>query len=113
MQDQRTHIIHHRTSEEQRTLGYRIVDASNGAVRVVCAETRCHPNDNFNKRVGRSHVENRLQSYLSGNRSERLRAFEADITIANPTNAKQFRELEQTLLLLADYRLPTPAAIQS
>lgn len=105
-----THIVHDR--EEDRTLGYRIVENDSDHVAVVCAETRCHPNDNFNKATARAHVNSRLDSYMDGNRSPRLRVFEADVNVSTPQNARDYRELEATLLALSEYRLPTPAALR-
>lgn len=112
MQEQVTHIVHDRTNDHQRTIGYRIQDNANNSLKVICAETRCHPNDNFNRRVARGHVNCRLDSYQKGARSPNLRVFEADISMRTPTTASEYRELEQTLLLLSDYRLPRPAALQ-
>ncbi len=110
--ENRTHIVHDRTDTRQRTLGYRIADYDASQITVVCAETRCHPNDNFCKRVARGHVENRLNSYMEGNRSPRLRVFRSDIHMAMPKTARDFRELEDTLLALSEYRLPIPAALK-
>lgn len=107
-----THIVYDRTQERQRTLGYRVVDASDSHVGVIAAETRCHPNDRFEKRIARGHVDSRLDSFADGHRSPRLRAFAADVTMTRPTTASEWRELEETLLWLADIRLPTPAAVR-
>jgi len=110
MKNQRTHIVHDRV--QNRTLGYRIVDCDASMITIVCAETRCHPNDNFCKSVARNHVEARLNSYLEGNRSPKLRVFKTDISVGIPQTARDFRELEGTLLALSEYRLPTPAALR-
>lgn len=107
----RTHIIHERTEEVQRTLGYRVVSNDDNTLNVVAAEARCHPNDNFNRKVARSIVETRLDSAL--NEGKRHRVFEASIAnTRQPTSARDWRELEQTLLMLSEYRLPTPAALE-
>lgn len=112
MPDNRTHIIHERTEEVRRTLGYRVVSTDNNSVSVIAAEARCHPNDNFNRKVARSIVDTRLDSALK--EGKRHRVFEASIAnTREPTTAREWRELEQTLLMLAEYRLPEPAALQS
>lgn len=110
MENNRTHIVHDRIDD--RTVGYRIIDNGDNYVHAVVAETRCHPNDNFNKATARAHVNSRLDSYETGARSPSLRAFDADVSMPRPTNAGEWRELEQTLLELADLRLPTPAALE-
>lgn len=110
--ENQTHIVYDRDEQKQRTLGYRIVEADDKHVTVITAETRCHPNDNFNKEVARGHVNSRLNSYQAGARSPKLRAFDTDIAMAMPTTARDFRELEETLLQLSEYRLPLPAALQ-
>jgi len=108
-----THIVHDRSEDRQRTIGYRIVEADQQpSIRVVCAETRCHPNDNFRKDTARAHVNARLNSYESGARSPKLRAFEAALARSAPTNAEEYRALENELLMLADHHLPIPAALR-
>jgi hypothetical protein len=113
MNDNRTHIVHERRSGHPvRTLGYRIKGSHNGMVEVIAAESRCHPNDNFNRETGRRHVASRLEAFESGARSPDLRAFEANISMDMPSNHREYRELEDTLFHLADIRLPTPAALE-
>jgi hypothetical protein len=109
----RTHIVHDRRNGHPfRTIGYRVTGHDGRLLNVVAAETRCHPNDNFDREEGRKHVYSRLKSYQAGARSPDLRAFEADIAMDVPTNNREYRELEQTLLELADIRLPLPAALR-
>ena len=113
MSENRTHIVHDRRNGHPfRTLGYRITGSNRGMVEVVAAETRCHPNDNFDRETGRKHVHSRLEAYQNGGRSSDLRAFEASVSMDVPTNNREYRELEQTLLELSDIRLPTPAALK-
>ena len=110
-----THIIHDRDDRHQRTLGYRIVGVGEpaGTINVICAETRCHPNDSFTKGVARGHVNARLDSYQRGARSNKLRVFETHLARNEPTNAQEYRDLESILLEMADIRLPRPAALRS
>ena len=112
MQDNRTHIIHERTAKVRRTLGYRITNAEGGNLKVIAAEARCHPNDNFNRKVARSIVDTRLRSAVE--EGKRHRVFEAEFANTRvPTKANEWRELEQSLLILSEYRLPSPAALQA
>ena len=112
MEDNRTHIIHERTDEVRRTLGYRVVSSEGGNLKVLAAEARCHPNDNFNRKVARSIVDTRLRSALD--EGKRHRVFEAEfVNTKVPTNSTEWRELEQSLILLSDLRLPSPAALQA
>ena len=112
MEDKRTHIIHERTEQVRRTLGYRVVSTKNNCVSVIVAEARCHPNDNFNRKVARNIVNTRLTSAMED--GHRYRVFNASIDgIREPKTASEWRELEQTLLMLSEYRLPIPAALQS
>lgn len=112
MQDNRTHIIHERTDEVRRTIGYRVVNNEAGTLKVVAAEARCHPNDNFNRKVARSIVDTRLRSATE--EGKRHRVFEAEFANTKlPTRASEWRELEQSLLLLSEFRLPSPAALQA
>lgn len=107
----RTHIIHERTEEVQRTLGYQVISAEGNNLQVIAAEARCHPNDNFNRKVARSIVETRLESARNSNK--RHRVFEASFANMNmPTNSREWRELEMSLLMISEYRLPKPAAIE-
>ncbi len=109
MQDNRTHIIHERTPSARRTIGYRVV-SHDDRLEFIAAEARCHPNDNFNKRVARSIVETRLDSAV--NEGKRHRVFEGQIAnVKQPQTAQEWREVEQTILALSEYRLPEPAAL--
>lgn len=112
MEDNLTHIIHERTAEVRRTLGYRVLSGEGGNLKVLAAEARCHPNDNFNKKVARSIVDTRLRSAVE--EGKRHRVFEAEFANTKvPTKANEWRELEQSLILLSDLRLPSPAALQA
>lgn len=105
----RTHIIHERTETFQRTIGYR-VDSYDGNLSFIAAEARCHPNDNFNKKVARSIVETRLNSAI--NDGVLHRTFRGNIAnVKMPTTAQEWREVEKTILLLSEYRLPEPKGV--
>lgn len=105
----RTHIIHERTPYVQRTIGYRVI-GTEGGVNVVAAEARCHPNDLFNKKIARSIVDTRLDSAIEAGKEHRV--FRASVANINtPTTAREWRELEQTIVALAEFRLPEPAAL--
>lgn len=109
MQDTRTHIIHERTPNARRTIGYRVTSHEN-RLEFIAAEARCHPNDNFNKRVARSIVETRLKSAVETGKYHRV--FTGQIAnVKMPTTASEWREVEQTILGLAEYRLQPPAAL--
>lgn len=113
MESNQTHIVYDRNGNHQRTIGYRIVPTGTNSVRVICAETRCHPNDNFTKDVARNNVNSRLNSFAAGARSSKLRAFEARLEMAEPRTSSEYRQLEKTLLRLADSYLAIPAALQA
>lgn len=111
MENNRTHIVHERTNEVQRTFGYRVVE-DGSVLHVTVAEARCHPNDNFSKKAARSIVNTRLNSFEQGVREERTRTFTMDVHMRTPQDSRSWRELEKTISHMSDLRLPSPAALR-
>jgi len=111
MENARTHIIHHRSSTEQHTIGYHILSAEDNTLMILAAEARCHPNDNFNKKVARNIVETRLKSANRGNHHHRTFTMWLE-GVSVPTTVDEWRVLENRILDQAAITLQTPASIR-
>lgn len=100
--NQRIHVIHDR--DRNRTLGYVLeADETGRNVHVRVATAACSDKDVFNKKVGIKIVKTRLDSGIKG--SNRNRMFDSTIAMSVPSTASEWRELDQTVVQLADLKL--------
>lgn len=105
----RIHIIHDRTN--RTSYGYVVDPAEDGRnLHVRVARSICSEQDNFNKKVANSIVKTRLDSGVKGSNEHRM--FDTTIAMSEPSDSKEWRELDQTVVNLADLKLTEPEKVR-
>jgi len=105
----RIHIIHDRS--DCVSYGYVVdPDETGRNLHVRVARAICSNQDNFNKKVANSILRTRLNTGIKGSNEHRM--FEATIAMPQPSDSREWRELDQTVVNLADLRLTAPDEIR-
>lgn len=105
----RIHLIHDRANRQ--SFGYVMEPAEDGRnVHITVARSICAERDNFNKKVAASILKSRLDAGPVG--SNQHRVFSSTIAMAPPADSKLWRELDQTVVGLADLKLTSPELVR-
>jgi len=106
---QRIHVIHDR--DNRASYGYVLQPSEDGQnVHVRVARSVCSKQDSFNKKVAIRVVKNRLDSGPKGSNQHRM--FDSTIAVPVPSNSNEWRELDQTIVSLANLKLTEPEKIR-
>lgn len=96
----RIHLMHDRSN--RRSFGYT-VEPDGRNVHIRAAKAECSDRDRFNKKTALIIVRTRLDSGPVGSNVNKV--FESTIAMPEPSTAQEWRELDQTVMQLADLRL--------